>query len=277
MTRYTTRHVAELMGLTPDQVRHYIRRGLITPGRGAAGEYRLGFQDLVLLRTAKGLRDARVSPRRAFSALVRLRQTLGEARSLTSLRIVAVGGAVMVRERDGLWSPEDGQGQLDFSVETLAGEVAALRLREFTGDGADGAPEGEIGSDHWFNLGVDLEELDPERAQAAYEAALDLDPDNADAHVNLGRLLQCLGRMDEAKAHYERALARQPDHQVALYNLGTVFDEHDQLEAAVECYSLADGVADAHYNLCRIYELRGDRLAALRHLRRYQQLTGRDG
>ncbi len=276
MTRYTTRHVAELMGLTSDQVRHYIRRGLITPGRGAAGEYRFGFQDLVLLRTAKGLRDARVSPRRAFAALVRLRQMLGEARSLTSLRIVAVGGTVMVRETDGLWSPESGQGQLDFSVETLAGEVAALRIREVTGTDVGDAGAADLGSDDWYNLGVDLEELDPERAQAAYEVAVELDADNVDAHVNLGRLLQCLGRLDEARAHYQRALDRQPDHQVALYNLGTVFDEHDELEAAVECYSRADGVADAHYNLCRIFELRGDRLAALRHLRRYQQLTGRD-
>jgi thioredoxin-like negative regulator of GroEL len=32
------------------------------------------------------------------------------------------------------------------------------------------------------------------------------------------------------------------------------------------------GLADAHFNLSRLYEQAGDRLAALRHLRSYKQL-----
>jgi hypothetical protein len=41
----------------------------------------------------------------------------------------------------------------------------------------------------------------------------------------------------------------------------------------VDCYYRAGDVADAHYNLCRIFEIRGDEVAALRHLRRYRQLV----
>ena len=58
MTGYATRDVSELIGFNADQVRHYVRRGLLTPERGGRGEYRFSFQDVVLLRTAKGLVDA---------------------------------------------------------------------------------------------------------------------------------------------------------------------------------------------------------------------------
>ncbi|MFV2090425.1 MAG: MerR family transcriptional regulator, partial [Pseudomonadales bacterium] len=44
MSRYSTREVSELIGLKPDQVRHYVRRELIDPVRGDRGEYRFNFQ-----------------------------------------------------------------------------------------------------------------------------------------------------------------------------------------------------------------------------------------
>ncbi|MEJ2090543.1 MAG: helix-turn-helix domain-containing protein, partial [Gammaproteobacteria bacterium] len=66
------REVADLIGLKPDQVRHYVRRALVEPVRGDKGEYRFNFQDVVLLRTAKGLLDANVSARKANKALLKL-------------------------------------------------------------------------------------------------------------------------------------------------------------------------------------------------------------
>ncbi|MEQ8860335.1 MAG: tetratricopeptide repeat protein [Pseudomonadales bacterium] len=271
MSGYTTREVAELVGLTVDQIRHYIRRGLIAPGRGARGEYRFEFQDMVLLRTASGLRDAAVSPRRAFAALEKLRADLGDADSLASLRILGDGGRVVVRDDAALWEVQTGQGLLDFSVRDLAGEVAELRRRRRAGPEADEDPaDGD--SDTYYNLAVDLEDVDPGRSAEAYRRALELDPSNVDAHVNLGRLLQLESSPEAAGEHYRMALAQVPDHQLALFNLGTLYDELDDFEAAVACYLQAPEVADAHYNLCRIFEIRGDEVAALRHLRRYRQI-----
>jgi tetratricopeptide (TPR) repeat protein len=266
MSGYTTREVAELIGLTAEQVRRYIHNGLVCPRRGSRGEYRFDFQDMVLLRTAKGLRDAKVPPRRALGALRKLRSELGTARSLASLRIRADGGIVVVREESVLWDAETGQGHLDFSTRELAGELAELRGRRLVE-----IPD-EPDSDDFYNLGIDLEDADPERSADAYRQALQLDPGNVDAHVNLGRLLQASGRIDDARGHYRLALERVPDHQLALYNLGTSFDEVEDLDMAMACYCQADAVADAHYNLCRIFEIRGDQVAALRHLRRYRQL-----
>ena len=154
----------------------------------------------------------------------------------------------------------------------LADNVASLANRNLLL-----AKEGdELSSDEWYNLGLDLEEVDPDRAPEAYQRAIELSPGNADAHVNLGRLLQLKGNLKQAKRHYEKALDAVGNHQLAFYNLGTVFDELDQVEQAAEYYRRAPSVPDAHYNLARIFELKGDELAAQRHMKSYRKLLDGD-
>lgn len=282
---YSTRQVAGAVGLAPAKVRHFVRRGLLSPGRGGAGEYRFSFQDMVLLRSAKRLLDAEVSSRRTLAALAQL-QTLANAadRPASALPLCAAGAAVAVRENDALWDAQTGQGQIDFASEQR-GEVRELARRGVAGKGqpkAATAPSGHsveaaveagaLDSDDWYNLGLDLEETDVEKAPDAYSRAIALNPRNADAHVNLGRLFQMDGDIKRATRHYQLALHAAPEHQLAYYNLGTVFDELDELDLAVGYYRQAPSVPDAHYNLARIFELRGDELASRRHMRRYKTL-----
>ena len=272
MGGYTTREVSDLIGLKPDQVRHYVRRQLLRPLRGDHGEYRFTFQDVVLLRSAKGLLDANVSARKANKVLLKLQTELKQIKSLAAVRIFADGNNVVVREDSQLWDVETGQGQLDFAVQQLADNVANIANRNLIiakeGDGLD--------SDEWYNLGLDLEEVDAAKAPDAYAKAIELNPGNADAHVNLGRLLQLKGNLKQAKRHYELALEAVTNHQLAYYNVGTVYDELDDVDKAAEFYRRAPGVPDAHYNLSRIYEIQGDELSALRHMRQYRQLLDVD-
>lgn len=273
MGGYSTREVSDLIGMKPDQVRHYVRRDLIDPERTEQGKYRFNFQDVVLLRTAKSLLDANVSARKAYRILLKLQSELTHVDSLASVRIFADGSNVVVREENQVWDAESGQTQLDFSVAELAGNVANIANRNLII-----AKEGDdLDSDEWYNLGLDLEEVDPTRAPEAYRRAIELSPGNADAHVNLGRLLQLKGNLKQAKRHYEKALEAVASHQLAFYNLGTVFDELDQVEQAAEYYRRAPSVPDAHYNLSRIFELRGDELAAQRHMKSYRKLLDSEG
>ena len=69
MKSYTTRDVARLLGLSEAQVRSQARVGYLFPDRGARNAYRFSFQDLVLLRAARALTEARVAPRRIHRAL----------------------------------------------------------------------------------------------------------------------------------------------------------------------------------------------------------------
>ena len=269
---YTTGEVAGLIGLTHDQVRQYVRRGIVEPRRGGRREYRFSFQDVVLLRTAKGLLDDKVPARKALAALTKLKGRLPEATPLASLRIFADGKDVVVRDAKELWDAESGQGHLDFGAAPAAveasGEVARIADRELT----DFGDLEELGSHEWYNLGLDYEDSDVQRAKEAYARAIALSPENADAHVNLGRLFQLEGDLKRAKRHYRLALDAAPGHELAIYNTGTVFDELDELATAAEYYDRAPRVPDAHYNLARIFELRGDEVSSLRHLRIYRQL-----
>ena len=277
---YTTREVADLIGLTPDQVRHYVRRLLVQPLRGHRGEFRFSFQDVVLLRTAKGLLEARVTPRKANRVLSNLQLGLIQAnptaegaeqqRSLAGMRIVADGSSVVICDQQQLWNAESGQGHLNFepaptepsNTLTLLSERNLIVSKD---------PD-ELSSDEWYNLGLDLEEVEPKRAPDAYRRAIALDPKNADALVNLGRLYPIKGDLKNAKRYYEQALSSVSSHQLAAYNMGTVFDELNETDRAAEFYERAPAVPDAHYNMARISELQGDEVSALRHMRRYRQM-----
>ena len=269
---YSTRQVAGLTGLPSRQIRHFVERGLIEPERGDRFEYRFGFQDLVLLRTARRLLDGDVKVRRTFSTLKKLRNQVTDARALSSLPIFADGDSVVLRGAQGTWDAQTGQGLLNFAQDKTPDNVASLAAR---GD-QNSQPIDELDSDDWYNLGLELEEVDPNKAPDAYRQAINLDPENADAHVNLGRLCQLRGDLKSAKRHYQRALETTSSHQLAYYNKGTVFDELDEIDLAVKFYRKALSVADAHYNLARIYEIRGDRLSSLRHLRQYRRLMDLD-
>ena len=290
---YTTSEVAKTVGFTPVRIRSLVRRQLLAPAR-IGGSYRFSFQDLALLKAAKNLLEADVPSRRAFAALTKLKDRLIESgKPLSAMRISAAGGAVVVRDGDALWNAETGQGHLPFGAEAF-GEVRRLvagsrNAKASSADPATPTLAGasrkafgkgkteELDSDDWYNLGLDFEDSEPAKAPAAYGRAIALNANNADAHVNLGRLLQVDGDLRRATRHYQAALAAVPEHQLAHYNLGTVFDELGELNRAMGFYRQAPGVPDAHHNLARIFDLRGDELASLRHMHRYKTLLSKGG
>jgi tetratricopeptide (TPR) repeat protein len=266
MGGYGAQEVAKMLGLSVGQVRAWVRAGFLDPERGPRGELRFSFQDLVLLRTAQGLISARIPPRRVRGALRKLRQSLPDGRPLRAVHIRAEGDRIVVGDGNTQWVPESGQVLFDFGARELARKVAPLQLRAHGGDARD-----------WYERGCDLEESAPERAQEAYRRALELDPDLADAHVNLGRLLHEEGDARAAAEQYRRAIERTPDNVIALFNLGVALEDLRMPDEAILAYRTAlaadAGCADAHYNLARLYEARGDAAAALRHLRTYRKLV----
>jgi tetratricopeptide (TPR) repeat protein len=280
---YSTKDVAALLGLTADQVRSYVRAGFLAPRQGPRGEYYFSFQELVLLRTAKGLLAARVPRRRIRLALQNLRAQLPSDQPLTGVRISAEGHHVVVRDGRDVWNPESGQALFDFELAELAREASTLPLRTPLPAKRQGAEDGdEDAADAnsaaaWFERGCDLEEDSPEEAMAAYRQALEMEPGLADAHLNLGRLLHERGESAAAERHYRQALAARPDDSTAAYNLGVALQDLGRLQEAAEAYDAALGLdrsfADAHYNLAALYEKLGEREAAFRHLRTYRTLT----
>jgi tetratricopeptide (TPR) repeat protein len=277
---YSTRDVAALLAIPVAHVRSYVRSGFLAPGQGPRGEHRFTFQDLILLRTAKGLVEARVPHRRIVLALRNLREQLPEGRPLTGVRISAQGHHVVVRDGREVWNPESGQALLDFEVSELAREAASLEQgRSRRAWNEPEAPEEPDTAETWFDRGAELEPDDPAAAEDAYRQALEIDPSMVDARLNLGRLLHETGRTMEAEAHYRLALESRPDDSTALFNLGVALQDLGRPAEATEVYEKAlesdPALADAHYNLAVVYEELGRKKSAIRHLKSYKRLSGR--
>jgi tetratricopeptide (TPR) repeat protein len=265
---FSVREVSAMLGLSQSQIRAFATKGFITPERGPRGELRFGFQDLVILRTAGELSSARIPQRKVLRALERLREQLPTGRSLTAIRIAADGDRVVVRDGETVWNPESGQSLFDFPVADVARQAAP-----FVDRAAEKAREreDEVGADDWFQLACELELTDIEQAQEAYERVLALDPKHADAHVNLGRLLHEQKRPAAAQKHYRAALQADPSHETAAFNLGVALEDLGRLGEAIDAYRKAIELdarnVDAHYNLAGIFERKGDKATALRHLK----------
>ena len=157
----------------------------------------------------------------------------------------------------------------------------------------------------WYELGCAAEATDPARAITCYQRAIAGRPDHADAHNNLARLIhdQHLASsaatnlsvrpgpgaplLATAESHYRLAICARPTVALYWFNLGVSVEDQGRFAEAIELYEHAltlDGaIADAHFNLARLYELTGrqtmDELAlrrAVSHLVRYRDL-GRVG
>ena len=275
MSGYSTRDVADLLGMSASQVRSFARAGLSSIDHGS-GTYRFSFEDIVLLRAAKELIEAHIHPRKVWSSLRRLRDQLPKGKSLSSVKIVAEGDRVVVKENASTWSPDSGQFSFSFAVQDMAQQVAPLVRKA----AKTAHTKQNLSSDDWYELGLDLELISAsDDAKIAYRLAIELDGKNAHAHahINFGRLLQVDGDVANAENHYREALVCAPENATARFNLGTALEDQGRAVEAIDAYTealaLLPDFADAHYNLAQLYEKRGDRSAALQHFSRYRILS----
>jgi protein O-GlcNAc transferase len=92
-----------------------------------------------------------------------------------------------------------------------------------------------------------------DEAEASYRRALQIKPDFAEAHSNLGITLHNLGRLDEAEASYRNALQLEPDYAEAHWSLGYILHKLGRLNEAEASYRRAllikPDIAEAHSNL----------------------------
>jgi tetratricopeptide (TPR) repeat protein len=275
MRGYSVRDVSEMLGLSASRVHGYVRAGFLRPARGPHGAHRFSFQDLLILRTAQGLLEARIPPRRVKSALRKLREQLPEGRPLTGVRITADGDRILVRDGESVWQPESGQVLLDFGVAEIVERVTPLLMG--SAPTPPRAPErASLDADDWYETACDLEDAAPDQAREAYRRALEIDPTHAASLVNLGRLLQAAGAPGVAEAHYRRALAVSPEDDTAAFNLGVALEEMGRVDEALEAYehalALDPSQGDAHYNVALLYEQLGRGGEALGHLKAYRRL-----
>lgn len=274
MHLYSVRDVERVLALSRGTLRSLIRVGFVKPERGPRREYRFSFQDLIVLRTARSLIEAKIPRGRIRRSLEALRRHLPDTLPLSGLSICAVGERVVVRDGNAQWQAETGQYLLGLDVSM---ENGVLRMIEHTAkEEHEDGPDVQAAA-AWFARALELEESDPQGALAAYERAVAADPDQVATWVNRGRLLHEQGRMQDAEQVYREGLAHCGQEPLLMFNLGVLLEDLGQTDAALESYQVAvtedPDLADAHYNLARLYEALGKPQHAIRHLGQYWRLT----
>jgi len=276
MRAYSTREVAELLGVAPERVRALARTVITEPARDARGRYRFSFQDIVLLRQAQGILNGHRHPRRAWRAMRKLNHQL-HGRPLSSIRLRVEGRDVLVSASNTTWNPESGQTLFDFSSDRTE-RATSISLAERRS--AALASRLAKSADDWFELGIALESVGATLdAEAAYRNAFRVDASHVDSRVNLGRMRHAARALAEAERLYREAIAIAPQHGVAHFNLGVVLEDMDSIDEAMREYQAAlacdPPVPEAHFNLARLFEQRGDQRTALRHLASFKRLKDR--
>jgi len=99
-------------------------------------------------------------------------------------------------------------------------------------------------------------------AIAAFRSAIEVDPNFAEAHNNLGNALRELGRLAEAEEHLRQALTLKADYAEAHNNLGVVLVKARRLPEALAAYERAlrhkRDYAEAHLNRALAWLAIGD-------------------
>ena len=259
---FTTREVAKILSLPEWRIRSCVRAGFLAQVRGPGERNVFSFQDLLLLRTTKGLLNARVPLQRIRRILQSLKKQLPEDKNLWNVSVYADGKRVVVKNGDARWQPDSGQFLFNFAARELAKKMH-LPVKKKT-------PPPDRSADDWFDFATEIEGSAPKEAMRGYEQALDLDPGLAEAHVNLGRLYHEDGKYEKAEGHYLAAIEKDPEYALAHFNLGVLLEDAGRPKEAAAAYHKAlefdPTFADAHYNLALIYEAEGKRTEAFKHL-----------
>ena len=267
MYRYSRADLLRILRLTARQLANWERAGLVA----SAETY--SFFDLLQIKKVRDLCARKVRPaviRQSLEAMQK--QVAGMENPLLEAGAYTTGHRVAFRHDGKLVEPIAGQFMLDFAsrdrVVTSASMATAVHKPELV----------ETNVADVFARGIALEENPETQAEAisAYKKVLDMDPEHAAAHINLGTLYYNRQDYGLAEKHYRRAIEIDARYALAYFDLGNVLDETGRVAEAIQTYKtalqFAPTYADAHYNLALAYEKVKEPRKALKHWRAYVRL-----
>jgi len=262
MNRYSRERVLRLLHITASQLAGWQRAGLV-PIADTFTWY-----DLLQLTKVRDLRAKRVRPaviRESLQAMQK--QVAGMENPLLEASAYNVGSRVAFRHQGRSVEPIAGQFLMEFApVGTVVSTTKVKPIARL-----------ETVSE-LFSYGVSLEGHPSTHDEAirTYVQVLELEPDHAPAHINLGTLYYNRQDFVSAEEHYRQAVASDPRYALAYFDLGNVLDETGRIAEAVAAYNtairLAPTYADAHYNLALAYGRLRQPRQALPHWKIYLKL-----
>jgi tetratricopeptide (TPR) repeat protein len=253
-----------ILRLTARQLTAWEKAGLVA----ATESY--SFFDLLQIKKVRDLCARKVRPaviRQSLEAMQK--QVAGMENPLLEAGAFSTGHRIAFRHKGKVVEPIAGQFMFDFST----GQKVVTSTPISSGPEPAPADVADL-----FARGIALEEDPGNQSQAIemYEQVLDIDPDHAAAHINLGTLHYNRQEYALAERHYRRAIEVDARYALAYFDLGNVLDETGRVAEAIQTYTtalqLAPTYADAHYNLALAYEKIKEPRKALKHWRAYVKL-----
>jgi tetratricopeptide (TPR) repeat protein len=262
MDQFCRADVLHFLRITARQLASWQRAGLVPIGEIFT------WNDLLQVKKVRDLLAKRVRPaviRESVQAMQK--QVAGMENPLHEASAYNVGSRVAFRHKGQSVEPIAGQFLMDFAASCTVVSTAKVKpIAKF-----------ETVSE-LFSRGVSLEghPSTHEEAIRAYSQLLELDPNHAAAHINLGTLYYNRQDFVLCEQHYRQAVACDPRYALAYFDLGNVLDETGRITEAVGAYTtairLAPTYADAHYNLALAYERLRQPRKALPHWKTYLKL-----
>ena len=265
MYRYNRAELLRILRVTARQLAAWEKAGLVA----VAEDY--SFFDLLQIKKVRDLCARKVRPaviRQSLEAMQK--QVAGMENPLVEAGAFTAGRRIAFRHEGRVVEPIAGQFMFDFAPQ--GNVVTTTRVMPKRSE------EAQENISELFARGISLEE-DPNnqlQAIATYQRVLELDPDHAAAHINIGTLYYNRQEYTLAEKHYRRAIEVDPRYALAYFDLGNVLDETGRVSEAIQTYAaalaLAPTYADAHYNLALAYEKMREPRKALKHWRAYVKL-----
>jgi len=266
--RYSRADLLRILRLTARQLANWEKAGLVAAAEGYS------FFDLLQVKKVRDLCARKVRPaviRQSLEAMQK--QVAGMENPLVEAGAsYSAGHRVAFRHQGKLLEPIAGQFMFDFAQEDKV-VSSSRRERETPKPKLVATSLAEL-----FAQGISLEE-DPNtqlEAISVYQKVLEMDPQHAAAHINLGTLYYNRQDFRAAEKHYRCAIDIDPRYALAYFDLGNVLDETGRVAEAIQAYKtalqLAPTYADAHYNLALAYEKIKEPRKALTHWRSYIKL-----
>jgi DNA-binding transcriptional MerR regulator len=290
---YTAGMIADVLGVAPAAIRHWVRGRLLQPVRRAGSLEWFDFPQLVAGRHLARLLTTGMSLRDIDRQLAGFTAGDMAAAAAVAERVVADGRRLSIRSGERLLGP-GGQMQFGFYSESFAelaprgGEAFARTVAGDTGWrserslAGEGESEDEESSDDGMagilDLADDLEAAGEFlEAAEAVRAVLQARGPSAEVTFTLAELLYRAGDLTAARERYYAVIEIDPGHLRARTCLGCVLAELDDHELAL---AALEGVlrqepdyADAHWHVAGILAEMGRADEGRHHLARFLDLS----
>jgi len=197
------------------------------------------------------------------STIVPAADLLFEHRTYLPLACLAIATALLLAQLLPRWAKP---ALPLLIIMLLAGTIVRNRVwkddRSLWSDVIGKAPHKARG---YFQLGQSYAVENPTLARQLYESGLQIDPDSADGHTNLGLILLSQGGPEDALRHLHKALALGGEKSLVWNNIGSAELQRGQVENGIEAFRRAldnDSCRfDARWNLIHALSSIGEKEA----------------